>query len=69
MSESSETILRRKAVESRVGLSRASLYSYIARGLFPAPIKLGERAVGWKISQIDHWIATRPESKGGKAVP
>ena len=40
-------ILRRKEVESIVGLSRSSIYDLIARKQFPAPIKLGLRSVGW----------------------
>ena len=40
-------ILRRKDVEATVGLSRSTIYHLISQGLFPAPIKLGKRAVGW----------------------
>lgn len=49
-------ILRRKDVERSVGLSRSTIYSRIADGTFPAPIPLGERAVGWRASDIDDWI-------------
>ena len=56
------TILRRPDVEARVGLSRSTIYAYLARddGSFPRPVKLGERAVGWKAEDIDAWLAARP---------
>lgn len=54
------TILRRKQVESRTGLSRSTIYARIAAGLFPSPIDLGGgRAVGWLESEIDQWVQSR----------
>jgi prophage regulatory protein len=51
------TILRRKQVESRTGLSRSTIYARIAAGLFPSPIDLGGgRAVGWIEAEIDAWV-------------
>ena len=52
-------ILRRKDVEALVGLSRSTIYYLISQGLFPAPIKLGKRAVGWKVSDIETWVNDR----------
>jgi prophage regulatory protein len=52
-------ILRLPAVKSRTGLSRSTIYLHIAQGTFPAPVSLGERAVGWIESEIDEWIARR----------
>jgi len=40
------TLLRRKSVESRTGLSRSAIYQKMANGHFPKPISLGPRAVG-----------------------
>lgn len=53
------TILRRKQVEKRVGLSRSTIYAKIANGEFPAPIALSARAVGWLESDIIAWIESR----------
>ncbi len=60
------TILRRKQVEARTGLSRSTIYQRISEGSFPAPIKLGnpsigDRAVGWVESEIENWIAAQIE--------
>jgi prophage regulatory protein len=51
--------LRRPAVEAKAGISKTNLYSQIANGTFPAPIKLGPKAVGWLETDIDEWIAGR----------
>ena len=49
-----------KTVIARTGLSRSTLYVYIARGLFPRQRVLGPRRVGWLAADVCHWIATRP---------
>lgn len=53
------TILRRKQVEARTGLSRSTIYDRIKAGTFPAPISLGEKSVGWIESEIDAWLNAR----------
>lgn len=40
-------------------LSRSSLYSYIKNGEFPAPIKIGKRAVAWPEARVADWINQR----------
>ncbi len=57
--QSALTILRRKQVEARTGLSRSTIYDRIKAGTFPAPISLGEKAVGWIESEIDAWLNAR----------
>jgi prophage regulatory protein len=58
---SSVSILRRRQVEARTGLSRSSIYKMISDGNFPIQVSLGgPRAVGWYSDQIDQWIASRP---------
>jgi prophage regulatory protein len=54
------TILRRKEVEARTGLSRSSIYALIREGKFPAQVAIGGgRAVGWVAAEIDAYIAQR----------
>jgi len=55
------SILRRKQVEQRTGLSRSTIYLSIHEGTFPRPIKLGARAVGWLENEIEAWLAGRME--------
>lgn len=54
-----DRILRRPEVQTRIGLSRSTIYEGIAQGQFPRPIRIGRRAVGWPESIIDTWIAQR----------
>ena len=49
-------ILRRPEVEARTGLSRSTLYAWMKEGLFPLPVKLGSRLVGWKDIDVQAWI-------------
>lgn len=54
--DSSDRILRIKAVLERTGLSRSTLYRKIERGTFPHQIKLSERCAGWHESAIAEWM-------------
>lgn len=49
-------ILRLPAVQSLTGLARSSIYLKMANGLFPKPISLGVRTVGWLESEVLDWI-------------
>ena len=44
------------------GLSKASVYLGVKKGTFPAPVKLGVRAVGWPAEAIDEWVKSRPSA-------
>lgn len=52
-------ILRLPEIKKRTGLSRSTIYQRMSEGLFPPPIPLGSRAVGWVESEIDSWIEER----------
>ena len=56
----SDILLRRREVEERTGLSRASIYRRIGDGEFPPPVRVGAKAVRWKESDITAWIQSRP---------
>jgi prophage regulatory protein len=55
----SEQILRFKALTEIVGLKRTAIYAKIKEGEFPAPVELGKRARGWRLSEVDSWISKR----------
>ena len=57
------SILRRKQVEDRTGLSRSTIYLYMQEGTFPKPINLGARAVGWLENEIEKWLMDRIETR------
>jgi prophage regulatory protein len=52
-------ILRRPAVEARVGLGRSAIYAMMAKNLFPKPVRLTAKAVGWRERDVSAWLESR----------
>jgi len=44
------------------GLSRSTIYRMIAEGTFPAPVRLGKRAVAWRPAGVLQWSDERPST-------
>lgn len=55
-------ILRMPQVVEMTGVSRAHIYALIARGEFPRPVRIGKRAVGWMVNDVEAWISARPSA-------
>jgi len=53
------TFLRLPQVKAVTRLSKTSLYALIRDRNFPAPIRLGPRAVAWVKSEVKQWAANR----------
>ena len=49
-------VVRREEVTRLTGLARATIYKKVADGTFPPPRRLGDRAVGWRASDICDWL-------------
>ena len=62
------TILRLPAIKTSTGLSRSTIYLRIAQGLFPKPVSLGGRAVGWPASEVVALNAARIAGKSNAEV-
>lgn len=58
-----EKFLRLSDVKERTGLSRSTIYLNISKNIFPRPISLGARCVGWLESEIDTWIENRIQNR------
>ena len=60
------------AVVGAIGVSRVTIYQWTKTGAFPAPIKLSERRIAWRESDVRRWIDSRPTPKAhqieGEAV-
>ena len=54
-----ERLLRLPEVRKRVPYSRATIYRKMELKEFPLQISLGGRAVAWRETEIDRWIADR----------
>ena len=61
-------LLKRQQVEEITTLSRSSIYDMIKRGVFPKPIKIGERAVAWREADIIAWLDARMAAASGEEV-
>ena len=56
-----DPLLRMRPVLEATGIPcKSTVYAMMARGEFPRPVRIGARAVAWRASAIDEWIASRP---------
>ena len=55
----STRLLRLHEVIAAIGMKRSWILQKTKEGQFPKPIKLGERAVAWRESDIIEWIKHR----------
>ena len=64
-----EKLLRLPAVEALTALKKSTVYTHMANRAdpFPAPVRIGSRAVAWRESDVRAWIASRTATrpKGG----
>jgi prophage regulatory protein len=61
-------LLRLPDVRARVGLGRSAIYDGVARGTFPAPVRLGSRCVAWPEHEINAWVAARIAERPARAA-
>jgi len=57
--DSDVILLRLPEVKAITELSKSSLYALIREGTFPAPVRLGPRAVAWVKSEVRRWAVER----------
>ena len=51
--------LRMSAVTHMIGLGRSTIYRLVAQEKFPPPVRLGDRAVAWRRSDLQQWSEER----------
>lgn len=66
MSIETNRYLRLSQVQELVPMATSTIYGLMSKGLFPKPIKLGERAVAWSEQSIRDYLASCPEMKPGE---
>ena len=59
-------VIRLLAVLEMIGMSKPSVYLKIKAGTFPQPIKLGPKASGWLLQEVEAWIAERAKARDEK---
>ena len=57
-----DRLLRQAEVEAKVGFKKTKIWELVSEGSFPEPIGIGPRAIAWRESEIDTWIATLPRA-------
>ncbi|MGY3932854.1 phage transcriptional regulator AlpA [Aeromonas encheleia] len=63
-----DRVIRLKELSQLVGLSRSTIYDRMNPQskrfdpTFPRPISLGLASVGWSLSEVMDWIASRPQA-------
>jgi prophage regulatory protein len=50
-------LIRLAEVATMLGIGRSTIYKYVTEGTFPAPVKVGERSVRWKLADVLAWRA------------
>ena len=48
-------LLRISTVCELIGVCRSTVYRWISEGSFPEPVRISDRAVRWKIDDIEAW--------------
>ncbi|MFM9889894.1 MAG: helix-turn-helix transcriptional regulator [Rickettsiales bacterium] len=66
--ENTDRLLRLPEVIRITGLSRATIYRLMKAGVFPTQVKLTTQAVGWRLSQVHEWLASRVVSTSLPAI-
>ena len=56
MNTTNQSLIRLPEVLKRTGFGKAWIYRLISEGRFPAPVKIGVRAVAFVESEVDEWI-------------
>lgn len=54
-----EIIWRKRDVLAAIGMKSTWLHEAVKAGIFPKPIRIGSRAVGWRRSEIEAWLKSR----------
>ena len=55
--QSGDRLLRLTELTWMLGVSRSTVYRYMAGGRFPQPVHLSSRCIAWKASTITAWMA------------
>lgn len=55
-----EQVLDADEVAKRLRLSKKTVLRLVASGEFPTPIKVTGNRTGWRKSDFENWLATRP---------
>lgn len=55
--------LRMAEVEAKVGLKKRTIQYMVKENIFPAPVRLNERSIGFVESEVLAWMLARMEQR------
>ena len=61
-SSDATVLLRESGLRDRIKLSHSTIWRLVRARKFPRPIQLSERAKGWRLADIETWLAERAET-------
>ena len=61
--QKTEKLLAAQAVGAKLSLSKRAVFRMRSAGLICAPLKCGQGAIRWRLSDIEQWIALGCPSK------
>ena len=67
---SNQTLVRPREAAAMLGISRKHLYALASHPDFPERVRISDRVVAWRVSDLEQWIASKSapqsaQSKGG----
>lgn len=55
-----QSLIRLPEVRRLTGLSRSSIYRLEREGRFVARVRIGDRAIAWRLAEVVAWVEGRP---------
>jgi prophage regulatory protein len=49
-------------LKARLNVSGSSIWAWVKKGTFPAPVKLSENTTAWSAADIEEWAQSRIEA-------
>ena len=57
---STDRLISQRELCDRLSVKRITVWRWVKRGLFPAPIQIGGHTIRWRDSEVSAWMASQP---------
>lgn len=62
----SDRLIRMKELNALFGIPTSTVWDWIKKGNFPKPIKMGERFIAWRESELTAWLDAKQNEQTSK---
>lgn len=59
---SRQLLIRLTDLCEQLAISRSTIYCWVSEGKFPPPVRIGDRAVRWRVADVQAWCGAREQS-------